>query len=95
MEYENRTYGDVANTPMTAGEKLGPVTFTPCDDVGGRSGGQEEPIKTTAYTVDGLGTDVAIAVGDSVDEAELFAVRSGSGSGFRLPTEVEKFIDAS
>ncbi|MFI7322774.1 DUF6281 family protein [Streptomyces venezuelae] len=102
VEYESRTYADVASMPITAGERLGSVTFTPCDDMGGRSGGRvEPPIKAMAYRVEGLDVDVAIAVGDDADDAELFAVKSGSGpgsgpnSGSGLPPEVEKFIDAS
>lgn len=91
VKYESRTYESVANTPITVGKELSSVAFTPCDDTGGRAGNDEEPTKMTAFTVKGLATDVAIAVGDNADEAKLFAVKSGKD----LPPEVEKFIDES
>ncbi|WAL99307.1 DUF6281 family protein [Streptomyces sp. Je 1-369] len=50
----------------------------------------EVPVKSTAYRVEGLAEDVAVAVGDTADEAELFAVRSGEG----LPSEVKDLLDA-
>ncbi|MFI1677935.1 DUF6281 family protein [Streptomyces sp. NPDC020607] len=90
VTYENRTYGDVAHTPITVGKSLGAVTFTSCDDTGRRAASDEVPVKSTAYRVEGLAEDVAVAVGDTADEAELFAVRTGEG----LPPEVKDLLDA-
>ncbi|MFD9540788.1 DUF6281 family protein [Streptomyces sp. NPDC060022] len=88
--YQDITYQDVGNVKFTLGKKLGVATEPPCEDTGGKS---EEPagLTETAYEVDGVSPEVAIAVGDTPETTRFFAVDSGSG----LPPEVQKLIDGS
>ncbi|MEU1467567.1 DUF6281 family protein [Streptomyces sp. NPDC005761] len=90
--YQGVTYQDVGNVKFTPGKKLGVATEPPCDDTGGR-GGNEEPTGSTetAYEVDGISPEVAIAVGDTPKTASLFAVSSDSEPA----PEVQKLIDGS
>ncbi|MGW2837993.1 DUF6281 family protein [Streptomyces sp. NPDC001493] len=90
--YRGSPYRDVANVEFTVGKKLGVVTSTPCDDTGGPGKG-EEPVDTgtNAYEVDGISTEVAIAVGDTPETSRFFAVSSGP----ELPPEVQKLVDGS
>ncbi|WP_328905142.1 DUF6281 family protein [Streptomyces sp. NBC_00234] len=90
--YQDITYQDVGNVKFTLGKKLGVATEPPCEDTGGR-GKSEEPAGSTetAYEVDGISPEVAIAVGGTPETARFFAVDSGSG----LPPEVRKLIDGS
>jgi hypothetical protein len=89
--YQDRPYRDVANVEFTVGEKLGDATKPPCDDTGGADEAAESGTTETAYEVDGISPEVAIAVGDTPDEAVLVAAYSGS----ELPSEVKKLIDGS
>ncbi|MFE0731283.1 DUF6281 family protein [Streptomyces antibioticus] len=89
IRYQDRTYRDVANVEFTVGEKLGDATKPPCDDTG--SDAKESGTLETAYEVDGISPDVAIAVGDTPSEAKFVAAYSGS----ELPPEVKKLIDGS
>lgn len=89
--YESRTYQDVANAEFTVGEELGSATQPPCDDTGGRDKDPEPAMTKTAYAVDGISPGVAVALGDSPEEATLFAVYAGS----ELPPEVRRLMDAS
>ncbi|MGW0548097.1 DUF6281 family protein [Streptomyces altiplanensis] len=91
VTYEDRTYGDVANADFRIGKKVGTVSSAPCDDTGSKNQGEEPATESTAYAVEGLDTDIAIAVGDTPSEAVLFAVDSGED----LPAEVKKLIDGS
>ncbi|MFD7700537.1 DUF6281 family protein [Streptomyces caelestis] len=91
VHYQDRTYRDVANVEFTAGEELGSATLPPCDDTGDRKDAEEAEETTTAYKVDGISPDVAVAVGDSPDDTVLVAAYSGS----ELPPEVQKLIDRS
>ncbi|MBT2507703.1 hypothetical protein J7I98_17810 [Streptomyces sp. ISL-98] len=91
VTYEDRTYQDVANVDFTIGETLGAVSSAPCDDTPGQNEGAESAAASTAYAVEGLDTDIAIAVGDTPGEAVFFAVDSGK----KLPAEVRKLIDGS
>ncbi|MER6116787.1 DUF6281 family protein [Streptomyces sp. NPDC001743] len=90
--YQDLTYQDVGNVKFTPGKKLGVAAEPPCEDTGGR-GGSEEPAGSTetAYEVDGISPEVAIAVGDTPETARFFAVSSGS----ELPSEVQKLMDGS
>lgn len=89
--YQDRSYRDVANVDFTVGKKLGIATKPPCDDTGGRDK-SEEPVTTeTAYEVDGISPEVAIAIGATPEEATVFAAYSGS----ELPPEVEKLTGGS
>ncbi|MFE5240687.1 MULTISPECIES: DUF6281 family protein [unclassified Streptomyces] len=89
--YQDRTYQDVGGATFTPGKKLGVATQPPCDDTGGQDK-SEVPVTTgTAYEVDGIPPEVAIAVGDAPGTATLFAVDSGPD----LPPEVRGLIDGS
>ncbi|MET7370815.1 DUF6281 family protein [Streptomyces sp. NPDC005566] len=90
--YQDGSYLDVApHAKFTLGKKLGVATQTPCDDTGAQ-GESEEPVRTaTAYEVDGISPEVAIAIGDTAKTATLFAVHSGK----EVPSEVQKLIDGS
>ncbi|MFE0521466.1 DUF6281 family protein [Streptomyces sp. NPDC058954] len=89
IRYQGRTYSDLANVHFTVGKKLGDATNPPCDDTGGDI---TDPATTvTAYKVDGLSPDVAIAVGDTPSQARFVAVYSGS----ELPPEVKKLLNGS
>ncbi|MFY4722975.1 DUF6281 family protein [Streptomyces sp. LaBMicrA B280] len=88
VQYEDRTYRDVANVKFVAGKELGTATVPPCDDTGDRTGkGDTE----TAYEVDGISPAVAIAVGGTAREAKFVAAYSGN----ELPPEIQKLIDGS
>jgi hypothetical protein len=91
VHYQDRTYQDVANVEFTAGKELGSATLPPCDDTGGQKDAEQAGETTTAYKVDGISPDVAVAVGDSPDDTVLVAAYSGS----ELPPEVQKLIDRS
>ncbi|MFI0270789.1 DUF6281 family protein [Streptomyces luteogriseus] len=87
--YQDRTYRDVANVEFTAGEKLGSATIPPCQDTGGQDEAEESGETTTAYAVDGISPDMAVAVGDSPDDVTFVAAYSGN----KLPPEIRKLID--
>ena len=89
--YEDRSYQDVANVDFTVGKRLGTATAPPCDDTGRRDDDQEPAATRTAYEVDGVPPGVAIALGDSPEEATLFAAYAGSD----LPPEVRELRDGS
>ncbi|MFE4330771.1 DUF6281 family protein [Streptomyces sp. NPDC056831] len=89
--YQDRSYRDVANVDFTVGTKLGAATKPPCEDTGGREKDEEPATTETAYKVDGISPKVAIAVGDTPEEATFFAAYSGS----ELPPEVQRLIDGS
>ncbi len=78
VHYQGRVYRDVANAEFTADEKLGSATLPPCDDTGDRKDAEEAGETTTAYRVDGISPDVAVAVGDSPEDTVLVAAYSGS-----------------
>ncbi|MDP5313787.1 MULTISPECIES: DUF6281 family protein [Streptomyces] len=91
--YKDQTYLDMGNVEFTVGKKLGVAHSTTGDDAGG-AGENEEPAATeagTAYEVDGISPEVAIAIGDTPKTATLFSVRSGK----EIPPEVQKLIDGS
>ncbi|MEV0300028.1 DUF6281 family protein [Streptomyces prasinus] len=89
--YQDRTYRDVANVEFTAGEKLGPATIPPCDDTGGRDKDEQAEETMTAYRVDGISPQLAVAVGDTPDDTTFVAAYTGD----RLPPEIRKLIDGS
>ncbi|WP_063785696.1 DUF6281 family protein [Streptomyces venezuelae] len=86
--YNSRTYRDVANADFTVGQKLGTATKPPCDDTGTAPTDGETPTKETAYEVEGVPAEMAIAVGATPEEAMLVVVYSGT----ELPPEVRKLI---
>ncbi|MEU0688364.1 DUF6281 family protein [Streptomyces uncialis] len=87
--YQDRTYRDVANVEFTAGKMLGSATVPPCEDTGDQDKAGEPGKATTAYAVDGIHPDVAVAVGDSPGDATLVAAYSGD----KLPPEIQKLVD--
>ncbi|MFB7223116.1 DUF6281 family protein [Streptomyces sp. NPDC056227] len=89
--YQERTYRDVANVDFTVGAKLGVATQPPCNDTGGQKKTDEAGTAQTAYEVQGISPEVAIAVGDTPAEASFFAAYSGSD----LPPEVQKLMGGS
>ncbi|MFC8224249.1 DUF6281 family protein [Streptomyces sp. NPDC057287] len=90
--YQDTTYEDVGNVKFTPGKKLGVATEPPCEDTGDQGGGEEPAgVTGTAYEVEGISPEVAIAVGDTPETAKFFAVPSGS----EFPPEVQKLIDGS
>ena len=74
--YENRTYVGPDNVEFTVGEKLGTATSVPCDDTPNDGDDGEPARQSTAYAVEGKGTDVAIAVGDSPDDVQYMRVHN-------------------
>ncbi|MEW2615552.1 DUF6281 family protein [Streptomyces sp. NPDC047880] len=91
VTYEGRTYRDVANVEFSVGTRLGTATRPPCDDTGGRNKHEEPSTTETAYAVDGISPEVAIAVGGAPGDVLFVAVRSGND----LPPEVKKLIAGS
>lgn len=89
IKYDGRTYSDVANVEFKVGSKLGIATQPACNDTG--SDTVATASERTAYRVKGLAPEVAIAVGDSAEDAMFVAVRNGKD----LPPEVEKLIHGS
>ncbi|GGX31407.1 DUF6281 family protein [Streptomyces chryseus] len=77
VTYEGRTYGQVANASFEVGERLGTVSFLPCDDTGRRAESEKTTVESTAYAVEGLDAKVAIAVGDTPDDVVFAAVDPG------------------
>lgn len=90
--YEGRTYRDVGQVRFTAGEKLGSATRPPCNDTGGQEADEIAGETGTAYAVDGISPEVAIAVGDTADDATFFV---SSSFGTELPQEVRELVDGS
>ncbi|MFJ8864390.1 DUF6281 family protein [Streptomyces sp. NPDC102473] len=90
--YQDRSYLDVTpNVKFTLGDKLGVATQAPCNDTGGQDKSEVPVASETAYEVDGISPEFAIAIGDTPKTATLFAVRSGKD----IPPEVQKLIDGS
>ncbi|MGX1547376.1 DUF6281 family protein [Streptomyces adustus] len=89
--YQDRTYRDVANVEFTVGKKLGDATEPPCDDTGGQDTPEASGTTETVYEVDGISPEVAVAVGDTPDEAEFVAAYSGT----TLPPELKKLVGGS
>ncbi|MFD9093386.1 DUF6281 family protein [Streptomyces collinus] len=91
VTYKGRTYRDVANVEFAVGGRLGTATNPPCDDTGGQDEDQEPAMTKTAYAVNGISPEVAIAVGNTPDDATFVAVYSGN----KLPPEVKSLINGS
>ncbi|MFF8731762.1 DUF6281 family protein [Streptomyces sp. NPDC015171] len=91
VTYKGRTYRDVANAEFTVGSKLGTATKPPCDDTGSQNEDAEPATTKTAYVVNGVSPELAIAVGSAPDDAMLVAVYSDN----KLPPQVRKLIKAS
>ncbi|WP_240498989.1 DUF6281 family protein [Streptomyces prasinus] len=89
--YQDRTYRSLANTEFTTGEKLGAATVPPCDDTGGQDKDEQAEETTTAYRVDGISPQLAVAVGDTPDDTTFVAAYTGD----KLPPEIRKLIDGS
>ncbi|MFI6938839.1 DUF6281 family protein [Streptomyces sp. NPDC050418] len=85
--FEDRSYRDVEELDVKVGSRLGVALQIPCKDQG-QSDPDVEPVgpDKTAYEVIGVSPKVAVAVGDSPDDVEVFV----SYEGKKLPPEVEK-----
>ncbi|MER5972315.1 DUF6281 family protein [Streptomyces sp. NPDC002055] len=90
FSYQGRMYRDVANVDFTVADKLGTATDAPCGDTG-KDDAENSGSTETAYAVDGISPKVAIAVGDTPEDARLVVSYSGSD----LPPEVKKLINGS
>ncbi|WP_328721023.1 DUF6281 family protein [Streptomyces sp. NBC_00247] len=89
--FQDTSYREVPDAVFTSGKKLGVATSPTCDDTGAQDKSDTAVTKETAYRVDGVSPEVAIAVGDTPETARLVAIDSDSG----LPPEVRKLIDGS
>ncbi|MDN3258156.1 hypothetical protein CJD44_33995 [Streptomyces sp. alain-838] len=89
--YQGRTYQQVANRKFTVGESLGSVKQRPCSDTGRDDGKSRAPVSRAAFEVKGISTSKAIAVGDTTQNAELYAVYSGG----QPPEDLLKLTDGS
>ncbi|WP_299537074.1 DUF6281 family protein [uncultured Streptomyces sp.] len=90
--YQDRTYVGVPDAVFTPGKKLGTAATTSSCDEDGSGRGESADRTETAYAVNGIPPEVAIALyGETPDTALLHAVDSGSG----LPPEVRNVIDPS
>ncbi|MFJ4688713.1 DUF6281 family protein [Streptomyces sp. NPDC091377] len=89
VRYQERTYLDVSDVEFTVGERLGDATLPPCDDTGGSDVTEETATTLSAYAVDGIPPEVALAVGDAPDDTRLVAV----GSGRTLPPRIQDPLD--
>lgn len=88
--YEGRSYRQVVNLDFTVAEALGTATREPCNDTGQSSKGGESVTKSV-YKVADISSKVAIAVGDTPEDASLFAVHSGG----KLPRELQDLSDGA
>ncbi|MER7176039.1 DUF6281 family protein [Streptomyces mesophilus] len=85
-QFDDRTYVDIEDLDITVGQELGVAVSPPCDDAGGKSNGEKMGEDQTAYRVKGVSPEIAIAVGDSPEQAKIFV----SYEGKELPPEVEE-----
>ncbi|OEJ36196.1 hypothetical protein AR457_33745 [Streptomyces agglomeratus] len=92
VEYDKRRYIGTDNTDISVGDELGAASRPPCDDTpNDNSDGKTTASSTTAYTVEGVGPALAIAVGDAPDDVRLVVIDSGK----ELPPEIKKMINRS
>ncbi|GHD23266.1 DUF6281 family protein [Streptomyces galbus] len=89
--YEGRTYIRLSDVEFTAGQKLGTATSPPCRDTNDQ-GAEVPETSENAYAVSGISPDLAIAIGSSPEQAEVFRVLR---SDKRIPPEVQELIDGS
>ncbi|MFF3306108.1 DUF6281 family protein [Streptomyces sp. NPDC002952] len=88
VEYEGRTYQDVADIPFTVGDALGEAVVPACDDTPSDGDDGVPRSATTAYAVAELDPAIAVAVGDAPGDVRLVAVhRDGE-----LPSSVGELI---
>jgi Family of unknown function (DUF6281) len=78
VTYEGRSYLDVRGRPgldreFTVGKDLGTGLLPGCPESGGADG-TEKPEKVSVYEVKGIATTIAVAAGETRDEAVLVAV---------------------
>lgn len=90
VTFKGQSYLEAGPVDFTAGPKVGTARLELCADTGGTVSDSET---ITAYQVEGLDTDIAIAVaaGSAPDDLKLLAVRSDG----QLPDEVQDLIDRS
>ncbi|MGW7266078.1 DUF6281 family protein [Streptomyces sp. NPDC054842] len=88
VEYEGRTYQDVANIPFTVGDALGEAVVPACDDTPNDGDDGVPGSATTAYAVAELDPGIAVAVGDAPDDVRLVVVRRDG----ELPSKVRELV---
>jgi len=90
VEFNEQVYRDVANVDFTTGDRLGEGSMLACDDTGGQGTVSDGAVEmVNVFEIQGLDSSVAIAIGDTADTAEFFAL-----DGKDLPDAVRKFIDS-
>ncbi|MFC8224246.1 DUF6281 family protein [Streptomyces sp. NPDC057287] len=87
VAYEGRVYREVSKTDGTAGQKLGSATVPPCDENSGGDKVEQEVV--TVYAVNGVSSEIAVAVGDGSGGRRVVAAYSG----MEVPSEIKKLID--
>ncbi|MFD3378436.1 MULTISPECIES: DUF6281 family protein [unclassified Streptomyces] len=91
VEYQNSTYSGAEAKDFTLGNVLGAATLPPCDDTpSDDSDGQRTPTSTTAYAIEGVDPNIAIALGKASDDVIFVNVDSEK----KLP-EIKKMIGGS
>ncbi|WP_405458913.1 DUF6281 family protein [Streptomyces sp. NBC_00101] len=91
VTYQDQMYIGMEKVTFTAGKKLGVAVKPSCEDTGGRSENEPPQWTKSAYEVDGLSPQVAVAVGDTPETATLYADHSSP----EVPPEVEKLRNGS
>ncbi|MFD7713039.1 DUF6281 family protein [Streptomyces sp. NPDC059785] len=80
VQYEGRSYLDVrggatTDPKFTVGKSLGTGLLPGCDE-SDEADGTQKPEKVSVYEVEGIDAAVAVAAGNSPEEAVLVAVRN-------------------
>ncbi|GAB3561927.1 DUF6281 family protein [Spelaeicoccus albus] len=95
VKFEHRMYTGLANVDFTTGERLGTGRIPQCNDTGG-SGKRSEPPEPlqTIFAVKGLDPSVAVAAGESRDDAGFYSLKRSkpAGDGEKLPDAVRKYL---
>ncbi|MER5838849.1 DUF6281 family protein [Streptomyces prasinus] len=89
--YEGHTYIRLSNVEFKVGQKLGTATSPPCRDTNDQAAAVPETSEN-AYAVSGISPDLAIAIGSSPEQAEIFRVLR---SDKKVPPEVQELIEGS
>lgn len=88
VTFKGQSYLAVRQVDFTADSQVGTARRDLCADTGGTA---SDGGAIAVYQVEGLDTDIAIAVGSAPDDLRLLAVRSDG----ELPDEVKDLIDRS
>jgi hypothetical protein len=88
VTFKGQSYLEAGPADFTAGPKVGTARLELCADTGGTV---SDSGAIAVYQVEGLDTDIAIAVGSAPGDLRLLAVKSDG----ELPDEVKDFIKRS